>query len=96
MTGVQTCALPISAPVAVVPVSNKPYYTIVAATFARKDIAMQEIDKLKKQGYSATLIQSDRYFQVCIGAYADKAGALTQKDLNKIRRLYKDAYLRLR
>ncbi len=76
--------------------ANKPYYTIVAVTFTGKDIAMQEIDKLKKQGYSAALIQSDRYFQVCIGAYADKTGALSQRDLKKVRRLYKDAYLKLR
>ena len=71
-------------------------YTIVAATFTNKDTAMQEINKLKKLGYNASLIQSDRYFQVCIGAYADKAGADSQKDLKKVKRLYKDAYIRSR
>ena len=71
-------------------------YTIVAVTFINKDTAMQETDKLRRQGYSPALIQSDRYFQVCIGAYADRTGAESQRDLKKIRRLYKDAYLRIR
>lgn len=86
-------AKPVPAPV----VSNvaKPY-TIVVATFVSKDTAMREIDKLKKQGYNITLIQSDRYFQVCIGAYTDRAGTDSQKDLKKIKRLYKDAYIRAR
>ena len=75
--------------------ANKPY-TIVAVTFISKDTAMQEINRLKKQGYSATIIQSDRYFQVCIGAYADRTGVESQKDLKKVRRLYKDAYIRLK
>lgn len=86
---------PVPAPM-VAPNANKPYYTIVAATFSSKDIAMQEIAKLNKQGYNATLVQSDRYFQVCIGAYADKTGALSQKDLKKVKRLYKDAYIKLK
>jgi len=90
----------VKAPAAPVPAQALPNadrpYTIVAVTFVNKDTALQEINKLKKQGYSVTLIQSDRYFQVCIGAYTDKAGAEIQKDLKKVRRLYKDAYLRLR
>ena len=82
-------------PAPVVSNVNKPY-TIVAATFASKDTAMQEINKLKKQGYNAMLIQSAHYFQVCIGAYADRTGPESQKDLKKIKRSYKDAYIRTR
>lgn len=81
---------------AVVPVKdvNKPY-TIVAVTFSKRELAVQEVNKLKKSGFSATLVQSDSYFQVCVGSYSDKNGAESQKDLKKIKRLYKDAYFRL-
>ena len=75
--------------------TGKPY-TIVAATFTRKDTAVQETDKLKKLGFSAVIVQSGRYFQACVGAYADKAGTASQKDLKKVRRLYKDAYIKLK
>ena len=74
---------------------SKPY-TIVAATFTSKETALQEIAKLKKLGFDAAIIQSGRYFQACAGSYADKAGAQGQKDLKKLKRLYKDAYIRLR
>ena len=90
---VKAPAAPIPAPV--LPNANRPY-TIVAVTFVNRDTAMQEIGKLKKQCYNVMLIQSDRYFQVCIGAYADRTGAESQKDLKKVRRLYKDAYIRLK
>ena len=86
--------IPVSVP-SVVSNVTKPY-TIVAVTFVSKDTAMQEIGKLKKQGYDAVIIQSDRYFQVCIGAYSDRTGPNSQKDLKKVKRLYKDAYLRLK
>ena len=90
-------AMPISKiPPAQTPATNaaKPY-TIVAATFTRRDNALQEMDKLKKQGFTAILVQSDSYFQVCIGAYS-KSDAQAQKDLSRVKRLYKDAYLKLK
>ena len=77
------------------PAPAKPY-TILVATFTRKDNAVQEIEKLKNQGIAATLIQSGSYFQVNVGAYASKADAQGQKDLARIKRLYKDAYLKSR
>ena len=55
---------------------------------------MQEIEQLKKQGLNAVIVPKDRYFQIAIGAYADVTGA--QKDLKRVRRLYKDAYLKVR
>ena len=85
-------AAPAQTPAAV---PAKPYI-IVAATFTRRDNALQEIDKLKKQGFAATLVQSDNYFQVCIGAYLNKSDAQGQKDLNRVKHLYKDAYLKLK
>ena len=85
-----------SVPVASVTSNPGMPYTIVAVTFTRKDTAAQEIDKLKKQSFAAELIQSDRFFLVCIGSYADRTGSQSQKDLKRVRRLYKDAYLKLR
>ncbi len=71
-------------------------YTIVAVTFTRRDTAVLEVNKLKRQGIDAVILPSDRYFQVCIGSYKDKTGIQTQKDLTRIKRLYKDAYVRMR
>ena len=84
-------------PITVKPVdsSNKPY-TIVAVTFSSKEGASQEVSRLKKEGYDAFLVQSDPYFQVCIGSYSDKNGTENQKELKKIKRVYKDAYFRLK
>ncbi|MDD3905082.1 MAG: SPOR domain-containing protein [Candidatus Omnitrophica bacterium] len=77
------------------PVKTTPY-TIVAVTLARKDTALREAEKLKGQGYNVYIVRSGAYFQVCVGAYADKTTAQSQKDLTNIRRLYKDAYLKSR
>ncbi len=74
---------------------NKPY-VIVAATFTQKDNAMQEVQKLRRQGFDAILLQGGRYFQACVGAYAAKDTQESHKDLKRIKKLYKDAYLRLR
>lgn len=73
---------------------GKPY-TIVAVTLTRKETALQEIAKLKKLGFDARLVQSDRYFQVCVGAYPDKTSTVSLKDLTKVKRMYKDAYLKM-
>lgn len=75
--------------------ADKPY-VIVAATFTQKDNAMQEVRKLRQQGFDAMLLHGGRYFQACVGAYTDKSGQQSQKDLKKVKKLYKDAYLRLR
>jgi hypothetical protein len=77
-------------------IDMKKPFTIVAVTMTRKDSAIQEMDKLRRQGFSPVLMQSNRYYQVCIGAYADKSGKQIQQDLKKVRRLYKDAYLKSR
>ena len=71
-------------------------YTIVAAAFRRKDIAVQELNKLKRRGLDATLVQSDSYFQVRVGAYPDKDSVGSQKALAVIRQFYKDAYFKLK
>jgi septal ring-binding cell division protein DamX len=79
-------ALPLSA-------QPKPY-TIVGATFTRKDWADKEVEKLKKSGQDAAVYQSANYFLVCIGSYQTKDEA--KAALTKIRNAYKDAYLRSR
>ena len=71
-------------------------YTIVAAAFRRKDIAIQELNKLRKGGFDAILVQNDSYFQVRVGAYPDKDSVQSQKALARIRQFYKDAYFKLR
>ncbi len=100
---VQTRAVPVvkMQPAVTIPataaasIAAKPY-VIVAAAFSRKDTAAQEVNKLKRQGFDAILVQSDPYFLACVGAYADKVSAVSQGDLKKVKRLYKDAYFKLR
>lgn len=69
-------------------------YTVVAATFARREWAEKEIERLKKSGQEAGVYQSSGYFLVCIGSYQTKDEA--KEALSKIRTSYKDAYLRSR
>ena len=70
-------------------------YTIVAAAFSRREYAAREAGRLKRSGFDAFVAESDPYFLACVGAYADRSGARTQEDLNKVRKLYKDAYTKL-
>jgi cell division protein FtsN len=80
------------APVAVKPAAvNKPY-TIVAVTFSSKDYAAIEAGKLKKNGFDAWVYPNNSYFQVRIGAYDTKESA--QPVLNKLKRVYRDAYIK--
>ncbi len=78
-----------------IPEPGKPY-TIVAVTFMRKDTAAQEMNHLKKEGFDAFVVQSDSYFLVCIGSYADKESVQSKKSLGKVRQFYKDAYFKLK
>lgn len=74
---------------------DKPY-TIVAATFIRKDAAQLEANRLKREGLDAFIAQSDSYFLVCIGSYPDKSGAQSKGALVRVRQFHKDAYFKLR
>ena len=73
--------------------ADKPY-TIVAATFSRNDTASAAVKALGADGFDAYLYQSDPYFQVCVGAFSDRAAG--QATLNRIKQRYKDAYFKLR
>lgn len=85
-----------------VPAINKPSqstsgkYTILAATFSNKDNALQEVRKLRLQGFDAMLVQKDSRFFACVGSYTNKASAQIQNDLKKVKRLHSDAYVRLK
>ena len=74
-------------------VADKPY-TIVAVTFSGKTTASAAVERLRKDGFDAYLYQSDPYFQVCVGAFSDRAAG--QATLNRIKQRYKDAYFKLR
>jgi hypothetical protein len=71
-------------------------YTIVAATFSKKETAQAAAAFLNKEGFGASIAYSEPYYRVCVGAYADMYGTQVQKDLVRIRRIYKDAFIRLK
>lgn len=72
---------------------TKPY-TVVAAAFSRKDLALQEIGKLKSAGLEAFVFYGEPYYLACAGSFQNKESA--QKILNKVKQMHKDAYVRLR
>jgi len=69
-------------------------YTIVVVTFSNQNMAQQEVVRLKKEGFDAYVAPSNSYFQVRIGSYPSKESG--QKMLNKVRRVYKDAYFKVK
>jgi len=71
-------------------------YTIVAAAFTKKETAQAGAALLTKEGNSAFVYYSDPYYLVSVGSYADKSGTRVQRDLVKIKRVYKDAYVKQR
>jgi hypothetical protein len=71
-------------------------YTIVAATFSKKETAQAAVAFLTKEGSNASVVFSDPYYRVCVGSYIDMYGTQVQKDLAKVKRIYKDALVRVR
>lgn len=71
-------------------------FAILASTFGKRENAQTAAAILTKQGFNVTITYSEPYYRVCVGAYADKNGAEVQKDLARVRRIYKDAMLKLR
>lgn len=69
-------------------------YTIAAASFSKETYAVKEVNRLKGSGFEAFVLKSDPYYLVCIGSFTNKDSA--KMTLNKIRQMYKDAYVRLR
>jgi hypothetical protein len=81
-------------PVAAV-AAAKPY-TIVAAAFSKKETAQAAVAFLAKEGLGASVVFSDPYYRVCVGSYSDMYGTQVQRDLAKVKRIYKDAFVRVR
>jgi hypothetical protein len=71
-------------------------YTILAATFIKKDAAQAAAAFLKKEGLSSFVTYTDPYYRVCVGAYAEMQGPQVQRDLVTVKRTYKDAFVRPR
>ncbi|MFA4981524.1 MAG: SPOR domain-containing protein [Candidatus Omnitrophota bacterium] len=69
-------------------------YTIIAVTLTRRDTAMQEVERLRKEGISAYIVPSGKYFQVRTGSYQSAISVQAKQDLIKVRRQFKDAYLK--
>lgn len=68
-------------------------FVIAAGAYSRKENAMAAMTKLRQAGFNAYLGQSQPFFQVWIGyKTADEA----QKDLARVKKLCKDAYLKPR
>ena len=68
-------------------------YIIVAGAYSRKDNALSAMARLKQAGFGAYIGKSAPLFQVWVGA---KTGSDALKELAKVRKLCKDAYLKTR
>lgn len=69
-------------------------HAIVAVTLTRRDTALQEIERLKKEGITSYVVPTGTHFQIRIGAYSSKDSAQAQRDLKRVKKIYKDAYLK--
>lgn len=74
-------------------IGDKPY-TIVAGSFKGRETGQLAVNRLKKEGFDAYLTQNDPYFVVCVGGYSNRDAA--QAVFLKIKRINKDAYIKLR
>jgi len=72
-------------------------FTILAGTFTSRQNAQTARTILAGQGFdNVTVTYSQPYYRVCVGVYTDKSGAEAQKDLIRVRHVYKDATLKLK
>jgi len=69
-------------------------YMIVAAAFSKEASATKEANRLMANGFESFVYQSKPYYLVCVGSFTNRDSA--QKVLNKVRRLYRDAYVKVR
>ncbi len=75
--------------------ASKPF-TIRAGTFTKMENARTAGSILAKQGFVVTITYNAPYYMVNAGAYTDKNLPEAQKDLARIRRIYKDATIKIR
>jgi cell division protein FtsN len=69
---------------------SKPY-TIIVGTFSKKETAQAASAYLMKEGFQASVSYIQPYYRVTVGSYADQDGPSVQKDLARVRRVYKNA-----
>lgn len=79
----------------IVPVAANPY-SIVIMALTKNQTAQAEIEKAKKSGFNAFISYSTPYYLVCIGAFPNKESVTAKQELIRVKRVYKDAYLKLR
>lgn len=79
-----------------IPVSGKAskQFTILAATFTKQENAERARAILAKHGLDAVIVRSRLYYRVCVGAYAN--GSEAERDLSRVKSIYKDAMLKTR
>ncbi|MDP3791925.1 MAG: SPOR domain-containing protein [Candidatus Omnitrophota bacterium] len=80
--------------VAVKPAQNTMPYTIVVAAFSKEATAVKEVGRIKISGLEAFVYNSEPYYLVCVGSFANKENA--QRTLNKVKQMHRDAYVRLK
>jgi len=71
-------------------------YTIAAAAFSKKETALAAAAFLTKNGHNAFVVYSAPYYRVCVGTYPDMYSVQVQRDLAKVKRIYKDAFIKVR
>ncbi len=71
-------------------------YSVLAASFLKRDTAQATLTMLRKEGLSAFIIYSEPYYRVYVGLYADRANEQARKDLARVKRTFRDALIKLR
>ncbi|MFH0764269.1 MAG: SPOR domain-containing protein [Candidatus Omnitrophota bacterium] len=76
------------------PITQPPApYIIIAGAYSRKENALSVMARLRQAGFDAYIGKSAPLFQVWIGA---KTSADAQRELARVKKLCKDAYLKTR
>lgn len=71
-------------------------YTIAVASMSKKETALAEAARMKKNGFDSFVVYSQPYYVVCVGAFADKTSSASQAELTRARRFSRDAYFKQR
>ncbi|MCF7870182.1 MAG: SPOR domain-containing protein [Candidatus Omnitrophica bacterium] len=72
--------------------TKEPLYGIQVASFRNLSSANQEAERLRKKGYPVKIEKKGKYSVVYAGKFKDKKEA--EKDLKKLKKIYKDCVLR--
>lgn len=76
-------------------VSASAKYTIAHMTYAKKEQAAKEIERIKSKGYESFVVASGRYYQLCVSGFASRQAANDAiKTLRTQGIVSSDAYIR--